>query len=175
MIYRTLRVYGKSDTELEVTVDGQPVHSTGSELFAFVTSVQKHGKVEVDIKTSGRVTITNVTATYPALFNNEFKGTVTFRQPIESPLVINRQAFNTLIATDRLTYDHIMFNGPTEFGVTTTADIYEGVDLDLVDLLNIDSTQIISVVPSYTYTPLPHKLRGREDLDKLLAVLYPEI
>ena len=138
--YRTLKIHGQyePETNIKVLVDGNVVKDgivSDSVLFQFDTDVQLHGKATVDITViSGSITLESVTATYPALFNNTTSGTVTFKQPIDKPMVQFNGTGLTILdnvkVTSHLVYDHLMLNGPNNLKVTTSDTVNISNDMD---------------------------------------------
>jgi hypothetical protein len=151
---RTLYVHGSAtqDAVADITVDDMLVHQgsiTSGVLFNFSTDVTKHGSVKVNIKMlQGSITITHNRVTYPAT-----NGYVNMPQPIIQPNLPNT-------ITDETTYDHYMFNGPTQWIIDETDstvvvdDFYSAVVRQFmvpdwqynnypVDINNLDYRQLV--------------------------------
>jgi len=124
-IYRTLQMNGSinGETAAEITVDGKvvksgPLHS--GLLFEFITNVQLHGSVEIKIKLyHGGFTITDIRSQYPALINGNVSGFVNFPQPIRQPIA---GLTLPLSVTEDLSYQHFMYNGPTQWLIEDHSD-----------------------------------------------------
>ena len=185
--YRTIVVHGSSEpsTVIQVTVDGQLCKDgvvENDSLFSFQTNVKKHGKADVEITViSGSITIGNVTATYPVLFNGLTRGTITFEQPIADPIVvidgntIRTIKPNTVVVTDSFKYDHLMFNGPTEFRITTRMPVNENDNIDVGGHIRLGFINGIfeDFETYYNYDQLPNDfLTNDNDLNLLKDQLY---
>lgn len=179
--YRTLRIYGNktSDASYTVTVNGEVVDHGKNELFSFITNTKVHGSCSVAISVqTGNIILTNCTATYPALFNG-INGTATFVQPIESPVAIVENKKIKIIpfeisikAGETFVYEHLMFNGPTRFNITTNnIDLFPGVDVYIGDFLtNTISQNVLGIRDEYEYTQFPNQLTF-ENLEKLKEIV----
>jgi hypothetical protein len=140
--YRTLKIYGQHtpNTSIRVLVDDNVVKDGPVDdrvLFQFDTDVQLHGKSVVDITViSGSIILESVTATYPALFNDTTIGTVTFKQPIDKPMVQFKNntlsILDNIEVTDHLVYDHLMLNGPNVVKITTSdlVSVYDNMNFN---------------------------------------------
>ena len=185
--YRTIVVHGSAEpsTVITVTVDGQLCKDgivENDSLFSFQTNVKKHGKVEVEITVvSGSITIGNVTATYPVLFNGITRGTITFEQPIVDPIVVVKGNLictvkpNTVRVTDSFKYDHLMFNGPTEFRITTKRQVTENDNIDVGGHIRLGFINGIfeNFEAYYNYNQLPNDfVTNDNDLNLLKEQLY---
>ena len=180
--HRTLRMYGSktSDTNYTVTVNGQVVDNGQDELFSFITNTKLHGSYNIAISVlSGSVTLTNCTATYPALINST-EGTATFVQPIESPVAVIENETVRIVPFDisinegtTFIYEHLMFNGPTRFNITTKdIDLFIGMNLYIGDFLTRTFNKNISDFHAeYDYTYKPN-IYNPENLEILKEIVY---
>jgi len=139
MIYRTLKIYGRSISACgNVFVDDHLVHTGSFDqplLFKFSTEVVKNGYLDTNIALSyGRLLIEHIEVTYPAVINNNTYGYFTLTQPIAQPLV-NPQSKEFLSfpisVEDKLHYKHLMFNGPTfwKLEVDNNLPLYHGINI----------------------------------------------
>lgn len=181
MTKRTLRVHGQAtnNTFLKVTVDDTVVKEglVVDELYSFTTSTEFHGKATIRITVvSGEVTITNVTSTYPAVFNNDVDGFLTFRQPILNPFVVNKKLvdINTikLKTGDTFEYDHLMFNGPHFFVVHTHKDVHQGDIVKIGDFLTGQSKLGPNLYPIIGYDWFPFEMGNTADEERLFNFIY---
>lgn len=181
MTIRTLKIHGhyEPDTDIQVTVDGVPADNIlqGPVLYSFNTSSELHGKATTRIEViSGKITLGDITATYPAVVNG-VEGLISFIQPIECPLVTYTDKLNiipkylTLTAPSTIEFDHLMLNGPSRLIITGAVGIDPGGDMFVGDLRNPPPPNV-SVFQDYQYTPKPNQF-NQEDLDILLSLVYP--
>ena len=173
--YRTLKIYGHRTTDVEYTVlvDGAPVNTTGEELFAFITNTKFHGGLDVMIDVQvGALSITHVTATYPAKING-VSGTVTMIQPIAEPIAIGDQLLQMpfdieIKSGQKFNYKHLMFNGPTRFIIHTNITATEGMNIFMGNVLtNEFNSCIIECNPEYEYQHQFNDVHSKEHLDLL--------
>jgi hypothetical protein len=181
MTTRTLKIYGSYDigTDIRVTIDGVPADNIlqGTVLYSFDTSSELHGKATTHIEViSGKITLGDVTATYPAVING-VEGLISFIQPIENPLVTYTDKLTTipknltLTAPSTIEFDHLMLNGPSRLIITGAVSIDPGGNIFVGDLRNPPPPNV-SVHQDYQYTPKPNQF-NQEDLDTLLSLVYP--
>ena len=181
--YRTVTVYGSKtpDASYTVTVNGQEVDNSQDGLFSFITNTTLHGSCSVVIKVqTGSITLTNFTATYPALINN-IEGTATFVPPIKSPVAVIRNntieiiPFNIDINKGTVfVYEHLLFNGPTRFNITTkNIDLFTGMDLYIGDFLTQTFNQ--NIVDAYEEHNYSHQPDDLSELLKKLTTSYGRI
>jgi len=131
---RTLHTFGEVEpnTIADVYVDGKLCHTglvSDGVIFNFTTDVQKHGSVSITINVlQGSIVLTHNRVTYPAIVKGK-AGYVNMPQPIVQPNL-------GIIITGTVTYNHYMFNGPTQWIVENpnsndatqvTDDFYEAV------------------------------------------------
>jgi hypothetical protein len=113
MAQRTLHTFGtaKPNTFADIYVDKKLCYSglaqTGL-LFSFTTDVKKHGfvSITIDVK-QGSITLGYNRVTYPALIKGK-PGFINMPQPIVQPTLETE-------ITESFTYEHYMFNGPTQW------------------------------------------------------------
>ena len=180
--YRTLRIYGikTPNTEYTVRVNDHVVENGGDELFSFITSTTLHGSCSISITVSfGKLIIKNCTCTYPAIFNG-VEGTATTVQPIAEPVALIKNGELITVPFDfvidegeTFSYEHLMFNGPNKFVVTTEGkELFYGVDINLgFHWINELATGVLEVEPVYEYKPKPNDVTSLEDLKKLKEIV----
>lgn len=168
MSIRNLKYYGTFDPNTSICVikdneiikDGLVVSEA---LFEFSTSVEFHGisDFSIIVKT-GKISIDKITATYPAVFNETTKGTVTFIQPVRTPLLtltdtgFSAIPFGTsILEGETLKFKHLMLNGPSTLhfkemnSVNENDNVYIGSFFDMKDELN-------HITPEYNYNRRPN-------------------
>ena len=175
---RILKVYYNSSQQADYTISVDGLLKDRSKnnfdspqyYFEFVTPVTLHGSSTVHINvTKGYVTLVRCTATYPALINGK-NGKVTMQQPIHQPVgIIVDNTLQTkkfpITITDELSYQHIMFNGPTLFKVKSKQyynNLYLG---DVLDGQTHPDVEKIETV--YDYTPESNDIFSKSDLQYL--------
>ncbi len=175
--FRTLKIYGHRSTDVEysVVIDNELTDNSTDELFCFQTNTKFHGALDVSITVvKGSLTITHVTATYPAEINNH-AGYITMIQPIAEPVgIVTGSTLNTLpfpITVDNgqtFCYKHLMFNGPTKYIVSLNEDSFEGMNLYVGNFLNNELNPAIGNIEYvFEYHPLPGRVNSVEDFSLL--------
>ena len=171
-------MYGVKDTNTVYTVkvNDQIVENGIDELFAFTTDIALHGSCNISITVNfGKLALQNCTCTYPASFNG-IDGTATTVQPIDQPVAIIKNGelitvpFDIEInKDDTFSYEHLMFNGPDKFIVTTNGiELFPGIDIDLGYFWNNNlAPGVLEVETEYSYIPKPNDVTSLEDLKKL--------
>ena len=182
--YRTLRVYGHKEpsTTYTVSVNGKMIDNGQDELFSFVTNTKVHGSysIIIDVK-SGGITMTNCTATYPALIN-QVQGTATFNQPIREPIaIIENKSIKTLpfeISINKgeyFVYEHLMLNGPTRLVISTEKDVLPGSDIYIGDFIkNEFSEGILNIHAEYEYEKQPNEFTVESE-EKLKEIVLASV
>ena len=174
MSSRTLKVYFKKDSDANFDIT---VNSIKAEIFdnffSFETDTSFHGSYTITIIVySGMLNLTRCTATYPAIVNGT-QGNITMEQPIKYPIAVVKDkkietySFPTTI-TNKLTYEHLMFNGPSYFVVDTESkdtSLYIG---DLLENINENVTRIETV---YNYNKKPNDIFSKTDLEELKQLI----
>ena len=176
--YRTLRIYGVKapDTVYTVKINDQIVDNGINELFAFTTDTKLHGSCNISITVNfGKLVMQSCTCTYPASFNG-IDGTATTVQPIAEPVAVIKNGelvtvpFDIVInKDDTFSYEHLMFNGPDKFIVTTNGiELFPGVDINLGYFwINDLASGVLEVETEYSYIPKPNDVTSLLDLTKL--------
>jgi hypothetical protein len=175
--HRILKAHGSilQGTDYDVSILESKVNiENGDHLFSFSTPVCFHGSYSVTITVHrGQLSIDRWTATYPALFNNTL-GHAVFKQPILYPMLFvrNNSLFECskikITAGETLSYEHLMFNGPTMFLIKTVNAIQENQTVYVGDLITKDYAPGFTVVGAeYAYNKVPSNLSGGEDLTLL--------
>ena len=176
MEYRTLKVYFESSkyAEFDIQIDGASAEIE-RDYFQFQTRVDLHGSCSVSIKvTKGFVLLKRCTATYPAIINEQ-PSQITMFQPIKSPVALVSSNEIQILdfpikITDQLSYQHLMFNGPSFFIIDCKEDQYN--NLYIGNLLNGDlNPNIRNIDTVYNYTPQPNDLFSKSDLEQLYSVV----
>lgn len=168
MSVRNLKFYGTSETNTSICVikDGEVIKDSlvNSEiLFDFFTSVEFHGVADFSIFVrSGNITLEKITATYPATFNETIQGSVTFVQPVRTPLLsltdtgFSPIPFGTIISEgETLKFKHLMLNGPSILHFKEMNDIKENDDYYLGNFFDMKD-KLNNIFPEYRYTPKPN-------------------
>lgn len=176
--FRTLRIYGTKDpnTDYTVFVNGTEVDVGLDELYSFVTGTEFHGSYNVKIcVTNGSLTLTHVTATYPAIING-IEGLATMIQPIKYPIAIfenncmKQLEFPIKIdASEILDYEHLMLNGPTLWKIDIKDPVVkQGVNIFVGNLLTDEITNgITDIKYDYRYDKKPNDINSTVDLENL--------
>jgi hypothetical protein len=175
MDFRTLKIYFNTSlhAEFSIHIDGVPAEIKEN-YFEFQTPVDLHGSLSVSIKvTEGFVTLEKCTATYPATVNNQLSQ-ITMQQPIKNPVgLISHNEIQTLefpiTITEELSYQHLMFNGPSRFIIKCDED---SRNLYLGNVLDGDLNPYIKSIDTiYNYAPQPNDLFSTSDLEQLYNVV----
>lgn len=166
--FRTLKITGRAlSASGTVMVNNVPVHNGPFDsgiLYKFITPVECHGHADVSIVLNhGQLVIDRVVVTYPALINNSVTGYYTFWQPIVRPMVVKDEFLNfPLIIDDKLTYKHLMFNGPTCWKITVNSNI------PLYDGIEVDYDFVIDKQEHWEYNYVKFNRSSQDDILKLL-------
>ena len=177
MEYRTLKVYFESskNAEFNIQIDGAATEIE-RDYFQFQTRVDFYGSCSVSIKvTKGSVTLERCTATYPAIINDQ-PSQITMSQPIKSPVALVSSDEIQILdfpvkITDQLSYQHLMFNGPSYFIIDSKEEEYSN-NLYIGNLLNRDINPSIKNIDTvYNYIPQSNDLLSNSDLEQLYSVV----
>lgn len=183
--YRILKAHGSilEGTDYDVSILESKVNiENGGHLFSFSTPTCFHGSYSVTITVHrGQLSIDGWTATYPALFNNTF-GHAVFKQPILYPMLFvrNNSLFECskikITAGETVSYEHLMFNGPTMFLIKTANPIQENQTVYVGDLITKDySPDVTEVGYEYAYNKVSNDISGGEDLKLLKKIALDKI
>lgn len=172
---RTLKVYGTSrSANVNIFVNGNTFYPTDDILYSYSTEPEFHGAYDIKIQVfSGSIVLEKCSVDYPAYVNGSFT-TITFDQPIESPLykwtgeTLIPQPFPIDMYRGIYEFKQLMFNGPNYFvvkvddGLDYSSGLYVG---NLITKEYIPELQTIS--PVYQYRQKDNNIWFEEDLHKL--------
>ena len=172
---RELKVYGTSNgAKYLIRVNENISQSSDSILYSFTTESEFHGAYDIRIQVfEGFITLEKCLVTYPAILNNS-PGTITFEQPIQSPLyklvdgTMIPQSFPIRIYRGMVNFKQLMFNGPNHFIVNVDESVDYSSGLYIGNLLTRQYIpELRTIAPVYKYRQRDNDIWSEGDLHKL--------
>lgn len=172
---RELKVYGTSNSaRYLIRVNENISQPSDSVLYSYTTEPEFHGAYDIRIQIfEGSITLEKCLVTYPAIINNS-SGTITFEQPIKSPLykvvdsTIIPQSFPIKIYRGTFKFKQLMFNGPNHFIVNVDESVDYSSGLYIGNLLTRQYIpELRTIAPVYKYRQRDNDIWSEGDLIKL--------
>jgi len=172
---RQLKVYGTANgARYQIRVNENISQSYGNVLYSYTTESEFHGSYDIRIQVfEGSITLEKCLVTYPAILNNS-PGSITFEQPIQSPLyklvgdTITPQPFPIQIYRGEVKFKQLMFNGPNHFIVKVDESLDYSSELYIGNLLTREYIpELHTISPVYKYRQRDNDIWSEGDLNKL--------
>jgi len=177
---RKLVVFGNVDEDciIDVSVNNCKVKSglvksgNNIEIYSFIDTVQRHGKLPVNLKViAGSFTFTKVRVYYSAIIRSKTEfiiGNLLFDQPIVNPLYTFNKVTKSvnpidykLSAKTSIAFEHLFFNGPSYWNIDVDTIIDTIIDVGCIHVLEENGGVKISypsyIEPIFLYENKPFK------------------